>query len=69
MQPIIRTRDELVLEAHPDGSYILLKREGEPGPVHIYLNEARHLADAMCAMTAEVAGFVVGYEEPERRDG
>ena len=41
MQPIIYTRGELVLEAHPDGPYILLRREGEPGAVCIYLNGVR----------------------------
>ena len=41
MQPIIYTRDELVLEAHPDGPYIPYRRQGEPGAVCIYLNEVR----------------------------
>ena len=41
MQPIIYTRGELVLEACPDGPYILLRREGEPGSVRIYLDEVR----------------------------
>ena len=50
-----------MLEAHPDGPYILLRREGERGSVRICLNEGRHLAEAMCAMAA---GFVVGGEEP-----
>jgi hypothetical protein len=33
MQDIIYIRDELVLEAHPQGDnpHILLRREGEPG--------------------------------------
>jgi hypothetical protein len=53
-----------VLEAHPDGPYILLRREGERGSVRICLNEVRYLADAMCWMAAGVAGFVVGGEEP-----
>ena len=39
MQHTIYIRDELVLEARLDGSYILLRREGEPGSVRIYLNE------------------------------
>jgi len=50
-------RDELVLEAHPDGPYILLRREGEPGTVRVYLNGVRYLADAMCSMAAEMAGL------------
>jgi hypothetical protein len=33
MQHTIYTADELVLEAHPEGPYILLRREGEPGTV------------------------------------
>jgi hypothetical protein len=60
----IYIRDELVLEAHPEGPYIVLRREGEPSAVRIYLNELRHLADAMCSMATEVAGLVVGEEEP-----
>ena len=64
MKHSLRIRDELVLEAHPDGMHILLRREGEAAPVRIYLNEVRYLADAMCVMAAEVAGFVVGGEEP-----
>jgi hypothetical protein len=31
MQNTIYIRDELVLEAHPEGPYILLRREGESG--------------------------------------
>jgi hypothetical protein len=62
VQRTIYIRDELVLEAHPDGSYILLRREGEPGSVCIYLNEVRYLADAMCAIVAEIAGLVAGDE-------
>ena len=41
MQDTIYIRDELVLEAHPDGPYILLRREGEPGSVQVRLNEVR----------------------------
>jgi hypothetical protein len=44
-----------VLETHPDGPYILLRREGGPGAVRIYLTEVRHLADAVCEMAAEMA--------------
>jgi hypothetical protein len=62
LQRTIYIRDELVLEARPDGPYILLRREGEPGAVRIYLNEVRYLADAMCAMAAEMVGSVVGDE-------
>jgi hypothetical protein len=47
MQRTIYIRDELVLEAHPEGPHILLRREGEPDAVRIYLNEVRYLADAM----------------------
>ena len=60
MQRTIYIRDELVLEAYPDGPYILLRREGQPNAVRIYLNEVRYLADAMCTMAAQVAGPVVG---------
>jgi hypothetical protein len=31
MQHTTYIADELVLEVHPDGPYILLRREGEPG--------------------------------------
>jgi len=44
MQHTIYIADELVLEAHPDGPYILLRREGQPGAVRVYLNEVRYLA-------------------------
>lgn len=64
MQRTIYIRDELVLEAHPDGSYILLRREGEPGSVCVYLNEVRYLTDATCSMAAKMAGLIVGDEEP-----
>jgi len=63
MQDTIHIGDGLVLEARPDGRYILLRREGEPGAVCIYLNEVRHLADAMCEMAAGIAGHVVGDDE------
>jgi hypothetical protein len=55
MQYTIYIRDELVLEAHPesDGPHILLRREGEPGSVRIYLNEVRYLAAAMRMIAAE----------------
>jgi hypothetical protein len=59
----IYIRDELVLEAHPEGPYILIRREGEPGSVHVNLNEVRYLADAMCSMAAEIAGYLVGDDE------
>jgi hypothetical protein len=62
MQNTIYIHDELVLEAHPEGDspHILLRRQGEPGAVRIHLNEVRYLADTMCAMAAEMTGFVVG---------
>jgi hypothetical protein len=63
MQHTIYIRDELVLEAHPDGPYILPRSEGKPGAVRIFLNEVRHLADAMCEMAARMAGLVAGDEE------
>jgi hypothetical protein len=69
MQRTIYIRDEMVLEAHPEERCILLRREGEPGSVRVYLNEVRYLADAMCSMAAEMAGFVVGDEEPGRDAG
>jgi len=59
VQQTIYTRDELVLEARPEGRYILLRREGEHGSVRVYLNEVRYLADAVCTMAAEMAGSVV----------
>jgi hypothetical protein len=62
MQDIIHIRDELVLEAPPDGPYILLRRDGEPGAVRIYLNEVRYLADAVSKMAAEMAECIVGDE-------
>jgi hypothetical protein len=64
MQRTIYIRDELVLEAHPDGPHLLLRRQGEPGAVRIHLNEVRYLADAMCAMAAEVVGFLAANGEP-----
>jgi len=60
MQHTIYIRDDLVLEAHPDGRYILLRREGETGSVRAYLNEVRYLADAMCTMAAGMAGQISG---------
>jgi len=48
------------LEAHPEGLYILLRRDGEPASVRVYLNEVRYLADALCSMAAGMAGHVVG---------
>jgi hypothetical protein len=58
MKDTIYIRDELVLEAYPQGdsSHILRRREGEPGAVRVYLNEVRYLADALCAMAAGMAG-------------
>ena len=64
VQHIIYIRDELVLEAHPEGPYILLRREGQPDAVRISLNEVRYLAEVMCAMAAEMAGFLAGDAEP-----
>ena len=64
VQDIIYIRDELVLEAHPDGPYILLRREGEAGAVRIYLNEVRYLVDALRSVAAEMAGFLAGDAEP-----
>ena len=52
----------VVLEAHPDGPYILLRREGEPGSVRVHLNEVRYLADALCSMAAEMARCVARFE-------
>jgi hypothetical protein len=68
MQHTIYIRDELVLEAHPDGLYLLLRRQGEPGSVRIYLNEVRHLVDALCSMAAEMAGFLAGDKESGDRN-
>lgn len=69
MKDTIYIRDQLVLEAHPEGPYILIRREGEPGSVRVYLNEVRYLADAMWSMAAEMAGSIVGDEEPGRDAG
>jgi hypothetical protein len=63
MQDTIYIADELVLEAHPDGPYILLRREGEPGSVRVHLHEVRYLADALCSMAAGVVGMIVGDED------
>jgi hypothetical protein len=63
MQCTIYIRDELVLEAHPEGLYILLRREGEPDTIRVNPNEVRYLADAMCSMAAEIAGYLVGDDE------
>lgn len=60
MKDTIQIRDELALEAHPEGLYILLRRDGEPASVRVYLNEVRYLADALCSMAAGMAGHVVG---------
>ena len=59
---VIHIRDELVLEAHPDPDKpcILLRREGEPEAVRVYLNEVRYLADALCSMAADMAGMIAG---------
>jgi hypothetical protein len=65
MQHAIYSADELVLEAHPDGPYILPRREGEVGEVRVYLNEMRYLADALCSMAAGVAGVMVGNEDDQ----
>lgn len=62
LQRTIYIRDELMLEAHSDEKHILLRREGEPGSVRVYLNEVRCLADAPCSIAAEMARFVVGDE-------
>ena len=66
MKDTIYIRDELVLEAYPDpdNPHIRLRREGEPSTVRVYLNEVRYLAEAMCAMAAEMAGFLAGDAEP-----
>jgi hypothetical protein len=65
MQHAIYSADELVLEAHPEGPYIFLRREGEVGEVRVYLNEMRYLADALCSMAAGVAGVMVGNEDDQ----
>ena len=54
MQHTITIRDELVLEAHPEGGspHILLRRVGEPGAVRIQVNEVRYLVgDGQVATT------------------
>ena len=68
MPNTIYIRDELVLEAglDADGPHILLRREGEPGTVRVYLNEVRYLADALCSMAADTAGAAAGDRNPLR---
>jgi hypothetical protein len=61
VQQTIYTRDELVLEARPEGRYILLRREGEHGSVRVYLNEVRYLVDGMWARSAGVTGSPVAH--------
>ena len=65
MQHTIYIRDELVLDAHPEGDrpHVLVRREGEPGSVCAHLNEVRYLADAMCSMAAEMAGHIAGDDD------
>jgi len=64
MQGTVHIREELVLEAHPDGPYMLLGREGKLGSVRVYLGKVRHLAGAICAMAAQIAGLIVGDDRP-----
>jgi hypothetical protein len=59
----IYIRDELVLEAHPEGPHIVIRREEEPGSVRVYLNEVRYMADVLCSMAAEMAGYRIGDDE------
>ena len=65
MQHLIYIRDELVLQAHFDADepHILLRREGEPGTVQVYLGDVRYLISALASMAAEMAGLIV--EDPE----
>ena len=63
VQDTICIGDGLVLKARPNGLYILLRRKGEADAARIYLNEVRHLADALREMAAEVAGLVTDDEE------
>ncbi len=62
MEDIIHVGHGLVLEACPDGPHILLRREGEPGAVRIFLNEVRYLADAMCARAESFCARTSGTE-------
>jgi hypothetical protein len=66
MQDTIHIGDGLVLEAHSDGPYILLGREGESIAVRIFVHEVRYLADAMCEMAAGIAEPLTGDGEPGR---
>jgi hypothetical protein len=70
MQSLIYIQDELVLEAHLDGhnSYILLKREGVPGPLRVYLSDVRYLMSALGSMATKMAGVIVG-DDPKEADG
>ena len=65
MQDTVHIGAGLVLEAHADGLYIVLRREGERVAVRIFLDEVRHLADAMCSMAAEMAGHVAGDDDSD----
>jgi hypothetical protein len=69
-QPVY-IRDELVLEAHPepDHPHIPLRREGEPGVGHVYLNEVRCSADALCAKAAEMVALLAGDTESGDQTG
>jgi hypothetical protein len=60
MQRTIYIRDEPAVEAHPEERHILIRREGEPDSVRVYLNEVRYLADALYTMAAEMVGYLSG---------
>ena len=63
MQPLIHIRDDLVLDA--DEPHILLRREGEPSAVRVYLDDVRYLISALGSMAAERAGLMVGDPDDE----
>jgi hypothetical protein len=57
VQPTIHIRDELVLEAHLDADepHILLRREGRPGAVRMYLGDVRYRIRAPASIAAQRA--------------
>ncbi|MBN1250276.1 MAG: hypothetical protein JXC32_21610 [Anaerolineae bacterium] len=63
IQNTIHIRDGFVLEA--DEPHILLRREGEPGAVRVYLGDVRYLMSALGSMAAEMVGVIVGDPDDE----
>jgi hypothetical protein len=58
--------DGLVLEAHPDGCYILLRREEEPGAANARFNGVGSLTDTLHSMaTTRAPGWLAGRSQAE----